>query len=194
MINNFLTLTSFLSQQEFVTELTDDNFYFLQIIQRKKDGHEKDARVIKDFYIKDCDDLLMRETEIIAYCEEFNARAYLNPNVKSYKKCSLDVLKCLAEVITNEQFPATKGLFSSAAGKISTRDTRFEKIWIVDYDNEDNNFNEVDCTLIDLNVILEVLTTKNGFHYLVKPFRLDLCPFANKVQKHNPTLLYYKGE
>lgn len=189
MIDNFEALANFIAHND--SKLTEDNFYFLQIISRAKDGGIN--KTIKDFHIHNSEDLLLKKYEIQTTCEAFNARAYFNPNVKSYEKCTHEVLKRISEVIPNKQFSATKGLFSSAAGLVSTRDTKFDKVWIVDYDfNEEKEF-YFDNYLVNEGIDFTQIETKNGFHFLTKPFDLRNCPFADKIQKHNPTLLYFKG-
>lgn len=133
MIDNFETIANYIKNNE----TTEDNFYFCQIIRRNKDNNAGNLTV-RDFYIKNSEDLLNKKADIISFCKMFGARAYINVNVKSYEKCTLEVLKRLAEVISNKQFKATRGLFSSAAGLVSTRDTKFDKVWLIDYDNGDN--------------------------------------------------------
>lgn len=193
VIDNFLTLANFIAPND--SKLTEDNFYFLQIIRRAKDGTGTNT-TIRDFYIKNSQDLLAKQADIISFCEMFGARAYFNPNVKSYEKCTYEVLKRLSEVIGNKQFKATRGLFSSAAGLVSTRDGTFDKVWIVDYDHGEgpvDSFEMVKYFCVN-GISYEELHTKSGIHFLTKPFDLRNCPFSSTIQKHNPTLLYFKGE
>lgn len=189
MVNNFKELSNFIKKND--SNLTDDNFYFCQVIRRNKDN-QGGNKTIRDFYIKDSEDLLNKQDDIIAFCEMFGARAYFNPNVKSYKKCHISVMKRMVSLIETEDYKACRGLFSSAAGLVETRDTYFDKIWLIDYDHGDN-LTQIELYLAYSEILFTQLETKNGFHYLVKPFRLDLCPFSDKIQKHNPTLLYIGG-
>ena len=56
MVNNFTQLANFISKND--SQLTPDNFYFCQIIRRSKDTPGKSSTTLKDFYIKNSQDLL----------------------------------------------------------------------------------------------------------------------------------------
>lgn len=63
---------------------TSDDFYFLQILQRKKDhkegikvnGANNNSRLIKAYYVKSLESLNFYKPKIIELCKLFNARAY----------------------------------------------------------------------------------------------------------------------
>lgn len=60
-----------------------DEFYFLQIIQRKKDGNVTDTgnngyRTIKTYYIYSVEQLRKKKDKIKELCLKNNARAYIN--------------------------------------------------------------------------------------------------------------------
>ncbi len=76
MIDNFDTLIPFLKFE------SPDDFYYLQVLQRKKENPElgSNSRVIKNYYIKSAEHLLKLRKEIIQLCENFNARASLRLN------------------------------------------------------------------------------------------------------------------
>ena len=63
-----------------------DEFYFLQILQRNKDGH-KDVngrnknRLIKSYYIHSVEELEKHKEKIKELCVNNGARAYINLNV-----------------------------------------------------------------------------------------------------------------
>ena len=67
---------------------TGDLFYFIQIMQRKKDGEDikKNNRIIMNYYITSLDYLNDREDEIKTLCKIYNARAYIGINPGSFKK------------------------------------------------------------------------------------------------------------
>ncbi|WP_196300488.1 hypothetical protein, partial [Streptococcus pneumoniae] len=79
---------------------------FLQIIRRRKENPT--ARVaqqtVKNFYLKNADELAERRDEIINWCNLHNARAYLRLNVRSKKKVALRTLALIAENISNDNF------------------------------------------------------------------------------------------
>lgn len=81
-----------------------DDFYFLQIIQRKKDGNEtgrgnNGARLIKAYYIRSTQHLLEKKNKIIELCKNNNARAYITVNKRSFSRYPVDVNKFLQNLL-----------------------------------------------------------------------------------------------
>lgn len=192
MINNFDQLILFLEHNHH--EMTSDNFYFGQIVKRNKDWGGPGSTIIKDLYFKSPDSIQKQKDEIIALCELHGARAYINLNVKSFKRCYSFIQKRMADIFDNEDYKSILSMLPSAAGTVSTRDNKFEKLWVIDVDNDDS-YPEVAVKqyLYENKINYFSIPTKNGLHLITEPFRLDMCPFASKIRKHNPTLLYYGG-
>lgn len=93
-IDNFTIIKSIL---EFKSE---DDFYLLQILQRKKDsngrnvnGTNNNSRLIKAYYIDSLDHFDSIQTEIIQFCEIFGARAGISLNKRSFEEIALQHLK-----------------------------------------------------------------------------------------------------
>lgn len=68
-----------------------NEFYFLQIIQRKKDGNKdlhvrNGYRLIKSYYVYSKEELINLKDRIIELCKNNNARAYINLNVRNAKE------------------------------------------------------------------------------------------------------------
>ena len=81
MVDNFALIRNFMKFED------PDQFYFLQIIQRKKDGPgpngsvlgtNNTSRSIKTYCITSKEMLDRIEIEVKHLCEYFNARAYLS--------------------------------------------------------------------------------------------------------------------
>jgi hypothetical protein len=194
MIDEFNSIKNFLKFE------TSDDFYFLQSLQRKKDGNNigSDSRVIKNYYINSVEYLNEHYEEIKDLCNKFNARAMLRLNKRSYRKASLLALKKIADYIWNNEYRAARNSFDSACGEINNEKT---KLWIVDIDKPygSNHILEVSDFINKLppfggvsKIILE-LTTSNGCHIITTPF--DLSKFKTKfpnidVHKDNPINLY----
>lgn len=68
--------------KDLLTFESDDDFYYLQILQRKKENPQlgSNSRVIKNYYIGSVEYLENRYEEIRKLCTEFNARAMLRLN------------------------------------------------------------------------------------------------------------------
>ena len=74
MINNFDLIKPMLKFE------SEDDFYFIQILQRKKDnpegvnGSNNSSRLVKGYYIKSIEHLDAFKDEMIFFANHFNAR------------------------------------------------------------------------------------------------------------------------
>jgi hypothetical protein len=202
MINNFELIRPLL---EFKSE---DDFYFIQILQRKKDhkkgkvnGTNNNSRLIKAYYVNSLEYLDFITPEIIELCELFNARAGINLNRRSYEKMALQHLRKCTDQILNKSFNKAYKAYPSVVGAYSNE---VDKKWIIDIDPEDieNGWNgPIMADFIDTlqptgHKTLAVLPSKSGLHVITKPFNLK--DFKEKypnieVHKNNPTNLYISG-
>lgn len=91
MIDNFDLISSLLKFN------SDDDFYFVQIIQRKKDnpdsvnGCNNSSRAIKVYYINSVESLFKLKNEMIFFANHFNARVGINLNKRSYYKTAFNL-------------------------------------------------------------------------------------------------------
>lgn len=152
---------------------SDDIFYHLQILKRKKDcaehdkGKNNNARCVKTYYITSVDYLDAHMDEIIKLCQIFNARAYINLNAKSFEKVSFELNSQLADRLKFKQFNYCYRLYETVVGGgyssedefdkvltdkekeiISSRVNVGEKRWIVDIDEKNNSFVTEVCYII----------------------------------------------
>lgn len=198
MINNFEILKKHMDFSD------PDKFYYLQILARSKDGHNKATKVIKNYYISNEEYLESHKNQIIDLCNFFNARAYLRLNRRSYKMVALENLKQLANSLANEQYHFVQKSFSKACGRTNVEEN---KIWIVDIDIDKNDswlsksILEISNKIKDLQSqirgkdykVLGMIPTPNGYHVLSNPFRKDVfMEFFPDLSIHtdNPTILY----
>ena len=178
---------------------SEDDFYFVQILQRKKEHPElgSNSRVLKTYYIKNIGHLNYLYDEIRTLCIVFNARAYIHPTKRSFEKITYQTLKMVTDYIIQPDFSHAHRSWDSACGKYATGKN---KRWIVDVDNgccEDDeetlrNFINGIFPATDDRILLKV-PTKNGYHLITKPF--NLMEFKKQypsidVHKNNPTLLF----
>lgn len=203
VINNFEQIAKLLSFE------SEDDFYHLQILMRKKDlpEHKKaknnNARCIKTYYIKNKEYLLEKQEEIIGLCHMFTARAYINLNRKSFKKASLlTVAEVTSRIIQNQEGYVYRA-YESVVG--DSKVNVGEKRWLIDIDEEEN-VNNLELYISAINAcqpegdkIISVIPTKNGLHIITKPFNLKQiepfkCLHPFDVQKNNPTLLYFNKQ
>ncbi len=155
---------------------------------------EKHAKLIRDYYIYSLEEFDKFKNDIISLCDAHNARAYFRLNGRDAEKIAFQYNKRLAELLITRDFKNIPRSYAAVVGEFH-HDT--EKTWVVDIDWEDgNNFEAVTAKILELNPdakVCEPITTKNGVHLIVRPFRLDV--FKNQfpkidVHKDNPTILY----
>ena len=113
---------------------TEDSFYFLQVLKRRKDNPdlEKDMIHLADFYIYSLEDYDRLADRVINLCESENARAYLRLNVRDSKKTAMMTLKKIVDYISTENYKAVKKAYASCSGEHHSDP---DKTWIVDIDN-----------------------------------------------------------
>jgi hypothetical protein len=197
MTNNFTQIKSLLDFQ------SNDDFYHLQIIKRKKEHPDLGSNniVIKTYYIQSIDYLELKKDEIISLCDLHDARAYINLNVRSFEKMAFQLLKKTTDLIMNKDFKSARKAYESVCGASGT--TR-DKKWIIDIDEPEVSplmLAHIDykCMPISDSIqngkIYATIPTKNGHHIITKPF--DVRNFSSQypdieIHKNNPTILYIK--
>jgi len=201
MVNNFDAIGKMIGFDD------EFDFYFLQVLKRRKDNPDlkKDMIVIANYHIESFEQYIRLMPHIINMCEAENARAYIRLNRRNYKHLSYHMLKRVVEVISSGMVKSLKGTFDSVAGK---HHNDKDKTWVVDldsdllhgFDNPDGYFvEEIEPLLLKLQAetkktpVLNMLPTKNGYHYITRPFNLmkfkETFPKID-VHKDNPTILY----
>jgi hypothetical protein len=186
-----------------------DSFYFLQILQRKKDhpgkrlgGSNNNSRLIKAYYIKSVEHLDDVWEEITTLCNVFNARAGVNLNPRSFEKAAYDMNIKIAHQMKNREFEGMRKSYDSVCGEYHAE---MDKRWIVDIDTKDlgwlmqyrytiNMLHDQGNSQSGKNYkILAEVPSRSGFHIITQPF--NLANFAAdhpgiEVHKNNPTNLY----
>lgn len=182
----------------FINSETTDDFYYLQILQRKKENSQlgSNSRVIKNYYIRSVDHLLEHYDEIKALCVQFNARASIRLNKRSFESVAFKTLENIANSMRNREYKFIKASYDRACG-LGHNDK--EKKWILDID-EDMTYQDIqnlDETLEKLppegTKILAFIPSKSGMHVITKPF--DCNNFSKlypniEIHKDNPTNLF----
>lgn len=182
-----------------------DEFYFVQIIQRKKDGNDNlhvrsGYRLIRSYYIYSVEELSSLEVRIKELCVTNNARAYISMNVRNAKEVALECIKRYTDLVLNNNAFQGNNIWDSVCG--GSRARGYKALWVVDIDrpdvadqieefirscrhNEDFTLYRVP-TVHGFHIICNGFDT-NQFNSMLKDKQLDLID----VHKNNPTLLYY---
>lgn len=182
---------------------SEDDFYFLQILQRKKDNPmlRSNSRVIKNYYIKSVDYLLDRYEEIKTLCNVFNARASLRLNKRSFERIGFKCLENLANTMQNREYNHLMKSYDRACGLLNNEK---EKKWVVDVDKEEVIWLEQIIEAIqgckpDKDKVIAHIPSKSGVHLITSPF--NTAEFKNNlaqklittnidIHKDNPVNLY----
>ena len=173
----------------------EDDFYYLQILKRKKENKElgSNSRVIKNYYINSQEYLKSHYDEIKELCTQFNARASMRLNKRSYESVAFKCLENIANSMRNREYKFIKASYDRACG-LGHNDKN--KKWILDIDKEDLvNLKLIKKDLITLSekdIILAELESKSGIHLITKPFNSFVFSAIHKIEIHkdNPTNLY----
>lgn len=177
---------------------TPDDFYFAQIIQRKKENPQvgSNSHVVKTYYIKSAQDLDFYKGEMICLAEYHNARVCINLNRRSFENIAFQTLKKVSDIIMNKDYKSVRKAYNSVCGGYSN-EANSSKKWIIDIDEKGRKSNDI-IKLIDScrpegSKFVDVIETKNGYHIIVNPF--DIQEFKKHYQdidihKDNPTIIY----
>lgn len=195
-IDNYLQIKNVLQFE------SDDDFYFLQIIRRKKENNSlnSNSKVVKTFYISSLEYLDDKVEEIKVLCRLYNARACINLNRRSYKKCAFQFLSKISNKLLNEDYRMGK-TYDSICG---TYNNETEKKWIVDLDGEQvkekgliRDFLKT-CEPLSENAewedkVIAEIPSKNGLHLITTPFNVQKFRLhfpKIDIHKDNPTNLF----
>ena len=169
MVNNFEIINNLLTFE------SSDDFYHLQILQRKKEHEElgRNSYVVRTYCIRE-GQLMDKKDEIIKLCDLFGARAYINLNVRSFESLAFQTLKKVTDQIMNKDFKSVKTAFESVCGMYGTGRN---SSWIIDIDGDTDDellfaieLHVNGCRPYGENKIIAKIPTKNGIHIITKPF------------------------
>lgn len=201
-INNFELIRSLMGFR------SADDFYFIQIIRRKKDDKtlHKNASVIKTYIIESFEAFDILTPRIIETCKNASARAYINLNRRSFKRVAFETLQITAKLVSEENYMAVRRVWDKACG--STSNEKDSKKWIIDVDDNSSEMFKVKLltALRDLqpvndrrNKVIAEIPTKNGYHFITSPFNKvefdklfygwEVIPKPS-IHTNSPTLLY----
>lgn len=196
-VDNFELISNFI-------EFNNKNeFYFLQVIQRQKDGNvtpsrDNRYRTIKSYYIFSKEQLLSKKDKIKELCIKNNARAYISVNRRNAQEVALESIQQYAKLIYEGNGYQGTHIYDSVCGY--SKALHYPALWIVDVDSNDDVF-----TLSELidecggDIIMKVPTV-HGTHLITGRFnRLKLIRRCRElsitmpdIQRNNSTLLYYR--
>jgi hypothetical protein len=184
-----------------------DIFYFVQILQRKKDhkgvtlgGSNNNSRLIRAYFIKSVDHLNKVKEEMITLANVFNARISINLNPRNFEKAGFQVMQKIANQMMNKDYENIHRAYTSVCGEYHSETDRR---WIIDLDKDDLIYKEEikefiekehlklkDHDKVSRYRILAEIPSKSGLHIITNPFNLTTWDFNVEIHKNNPTNLY----
>lgn len=205
LVDNFELLGRYLFNER--RPLTSDEFYFLQILVRGKDGNVVNGnnknRLVKYYVIRSKEQLMDLKKEIVGICETVNGRAYIHPTRRNLKEVANLVLENTAKTFVSQNWVGLRGVYSTACGQSYVSN---DKQFIIDLDGYEANSEETYSLALFVNclrgrtdthgaIVQKIIPTKNGIHMITNAF--DVGEFSKKypnidIHKNNPTLLYFK--
>lgn len=196
-----MTVDNFDKVIDFMKFSSPDDFYFLQIIQRKKDGNNtgrgnNGARLIKAYYIRSAEHLLLKKDKIIELCLNNNARAYIGINKRSFFKVSCGCQQALAKLIMEGNTYQAPRIWDHVCGELPALSGK-DLYRLVDVDKLGDNLSKI-LTVIKKcrgnsdpeSRIKEVFPTQHGYHIITSKF--DVEQFKQELAILNidsPTIL-----
>lgn len=193
IVDNFNTIAGLLPEKA-----DKDTFWVIRIIGRKKDNPDlpKNSKFYKAYTVQSRSELLDLYGKIIECAVKNRARAYFNPNARSWRKVALATLKRTAEYIASEDYSSVMFAADRCLDEGAAKDHK--KIWVIDIDDKAQEIViQHRLEFLKIPVITEIPTV-HGKHLLVNPFNPeDLRKVWNEevefpeIKKNNPTLLYY---
>lgn len=187
-----------------------DKFYFIELMQRKKDDSSFSAnnRMVKYYFVYSLKYYDAIESEVKRLSDCTGARVYILLNRRSYKKCMLNMLADAAKMAIDDNYLHFPNLIPSVVGKYADES---DKKWIVDIDYDETKYNAINKGGIkSLELFIDSLEphtveskikfrvpTLHGVHLITSPFNCQ--KFSQEypnidIHKDNPTLLYFKHE
>lgn len=182
----------------------ETSFYFVQILQRRKEHPElqKNAVNVDNFFIYSLEDFDKYLPRIIDCCDRFNARAYIRLNIRDAEVIAQRAIQKSFDLLIAGQFKQVKNAYLHACGEFHSDP---DKTWVIDVDRDSEYFEQkvrhIRTTIYKYftptesrpTAIVAEIPTKNGVHFITRPFRLDWfraeVPSID-IHKDNPTILY----
>lgn len=192
-------LDNFDRMKELLNFESDDDFYFMQLIQRRKENPEmnKNSRALKNYIIRSVEQLELYKPDIIALCNHFNARATIRVNRRSFKQCAFETLAELARNLSVEDYRPVDKVYAQVMGKHHSDPV---KKWILDVDDilcDDPRIEEISQFIESLqpegNKVVAVMPSRTGSHLITTGF--NPMEFKKKypeieIIKDSPTNIY----
>lgn len=203
--------------EKFLTFKDPDDFYFLQIIKRKKENPDlnKSSVIVTSYYITSEEKYRALEHDIKTICEALNARAYINLNPRNGFSVTCEAISTLSQRIKSRQTNSCYKVWDHCCG-IEPKDLK-HGLLLVDVDDKSlvedvkKIINQCQSGVKSIEFdglydnCIEVIPTVNGAHILTHRFNQstfkqlinefmeerNIPDGTIEIKVDNPTLLYF---
>lgn len=190
-----MTIDNFEQIQGLMSFDTEDEFYFVQILKRKKENPElgSNSYLVNTYFITGLEQLKRLKGEIILLAAFHNARVYIHLTKRSFEQTAFQMIIKVVNQTMEKDFKFVKNAFNSVCGTYA----KGAKNWVVDIDEKGRLTNEVLRTIDKCqpegDKLIAIIETRNGFHLITKPFNRNEFSQVHPdvdIQTNNPTILY----
>ena len=180
IVDNIKTIKSLLKFREGI-------FYYIQVIQRKKENPELDRSDIKRYqcFVTSMKDLDLHLPTVIKTCKDYNARAYISLIPRSLEKlakqCALEYVKRINSGEYKRAWDIPNRLALSDLVRAKNLDGKPN--WMLDVDKIEDKDAIVEF-LQKLNIVITaIINTPHGCHILVEVFNPSILILKSEAKK-----------
>lgn len=162
---------------------SSDDFYFVQVIVRGKDGRTNNVdggtinssnknRVVRIWTIRSLDEFERTKYDMICIANSVGGRVYIYPTKRSFKNVARETLRLVTDIYLSENYASMRMVYTSACGiSYNKKDKKF----VVDIDWED----------FDDDINNGIYKDKNDVLDNIKIFIDTQCEFFEKGSAEN---------
>jgi hypothetical protein len=171
MIDNFEKIKELL-------KFGEDTYYFIQIIQRKKDhgGKGLDLRRWSKFLVR-LDELDLLKNDIQELCQVYGGRAYIELNPRSLKKFTVCMMRKYLDRIYYQDYSNVYSIQNQVAlseDTIKTKGIIEKRRWMLDVDRKEDIV-RVEEWIKEKGIVVDgCIPTISGQHFIIQAGDLGL--------------------
>ena len=175
VVNNFgelVNLLKFKSSGNGKPEI----YYFVQVIQRKKENPHLDCSEIQRYawWVTDIEYLKKSWDRLRDMCDHFKARAYISITPRSLEKFGKRCLLEYSRRVINDDYSNIQNIPKKVAlskETIQSKGIINKPRWIIDIDTKDQGeVSEITNFITNYTKLLSILETPNGYHLVIESF------------------------
>lgn len=165
-------------------------YYFVQVIQRKKDNPELEIQEIQRYawWITSLRYLEKSWNRIQKMCEVYNARAYISITPRSLEKFGKQCMFEYSKRVANNDYSNIQHIPKRVALSNETLQSRGvinKPRWILDVDYESKEIaKEVSNFISNYTIVLSTIKTVTGYHIVIESFNFTkLDEFSKNIKR-----------